>query len=297
MDKKLAGKVAVVTGAGNGIGRDEAIALAQEGANVVVNDLGGATDGTGRSSQAADNVVKEIQEKGGVALANYDSVADPQGADRIIQSAIDKFGRIDILINNAGITLAQMIFKITDDDFDKIMKVHLYGHFYCTRSACRLFKEQKSGRIINTSSTSGLGLPGGIHYSAAKEGIIGLTRSVAMEMARYNVTCNAIRPVANTRLISAVKPKITDSVMQKYEKYLDEVITSPKAPESTAEDIAPFVVFLASDESARLTGRTFYVCRGQISLYSEPARIKNIYTDDTWTIDQIKRDFFQIKPD
>ena len=297
MDNKLAGKVAVVTGAGNGIGRAEAIALAREGASVVVNDLGGATDGTGQSSQAADTVVREIQEKGGTAVANYDSVADPQGADRIVQTAMDNFGRIDILVNNAGITLAQMIFNISDDDFDKIIKVHLYGHFYCTRRVCRLFKEQKSGRIINTSSTSGLGLPGGIHYSAAKEGIIGLTRSVAMEMARYNVTCNAIRPVANTRLINAVKPKLTDTVQQKYQKYLDEVITSPLAPESKPEDIAPFVIFLSGDEAAGLSGHTFYVCRGQISLYSEPARIKSIYSEDIWTLDQIRHGFSFIKPE
>ncbi|MBN1374932.1 MAG: SDR family oxidoreductase [Dehalococcoidia bacterium] len=294
MGKKLAGKVAIVTGAGNGIGRAEAIALARQGACVVVNDLGGATDGTGRSFQAADNVVMDIREKGGTAVANYDSVADPCGADRIIQSAIDNFGRIDILVNNAGIVNTGIVFNIADNDFNKIIKVHLYGHFYCIRSACRLFKQQKSGSIINTSSTAGLGLIGGVHYSAAKEGIIGLTRSVAMEMARYNVTCNAIRPAAITRMTQAATSEKENMMTHQY--WMD-VLASPMVMKSTPEDIAPFVVFLAGDEAAGLTGHTFYVCRGHISLYSEPARIKSIYSDDTWTLDQIRQDFSLIKPD
>ncbi|MFQ5925792.1 MAG: SDR family NAD(P)-dependent oxidoreductase, partial [Dehalococcoidia bacterium] len=200
MGDRLKGKVAVVTGAGRGIGRAEALLLAEEGAKVVVNDLGGAPDGSGEATSPADEVVKEIKDRRGEAVANYDSVATPEGGENIIKTAIDTFGRLDILINNAGILRDRMVFNMSPEEWDAVIKVHLYGHFNCTRPACVIFRQQRSGRIINTSSEAGLGNMGQANYSAAKEGIVGFTRTVARDMGRYGVTCNAIRPIAATRL-------------------------------------------------------------------------------------------------
>ena len=157
MGDYLKDKVAVVTGSGRGIGRGIAILMAQEGAKVVVNDLGGGPDGTGGDQAPSDDVVAEIKAKGGEAVANYDSVASPEGGENIIKTAIDSFGRLDILVNNAGILRDRMGFNMSDEEWDGVLKVHLYGTFYCTRTACRIFRTQKSGRIINFSSTSGLG--------------------------------------------------------------------------------------------------------------------------------------------
>lgn len=287
MGQRLEGKVAVVTGAGRGIGRAEALALASEGAKMVINDLGVSMDGAGGSTLPADEVVAEIREAHGEALANYDSVATAKGAERIIKAAIDNFEKIDILVNNAGILTTSMIFNMSDEDWDNVLKVHLYAHFYCTRAACKLFKQQRSGRIINTSSLVGLGAPGAVHYSAAKEGIVGLTRSVAREMARYNVTCNAIRPEAMTRWFAeAVQPRQEDKQKtSKHKRSFMEEIAGVAT--SLPEDIAPLVVYLASDAAANITGRTFLVRHGQVSLYSEPAPTKTIYKDGIWTVDEL----------
>ena len=173
MGQRLKGKVAIVTGAGRGLGRAEALLLASEGAKLVVNDLGGARDGAGGAHSPADTVVKEIKDKGGEAVANYDSVATAEGGENIIKAATSAFGRLDILVNNAGILRDRMIFNMTPEEWDLVMKVHLYGTFNCTRPACVVMKQQKSGRIINTSSESGLGAVGQANYSAAKEGIVG----------------------------------------------------------------------------------------------------------------------------
>ena len=200
MGDYLKDKVAVVTGSGRGIGRGIAILMAQEGAKVVVNDLGGATDGSGGDKSPADEVVNEIKAKGGEAVANYDSVASSEGGENIIKSALDSFGQLDILVNNAGILRDRMIFNMSDEEWDAVLKVHLYGTFYCARAACRVFRNQKSGRIINFSSSSGLGNLGQVNYSAAKEAIVGFTRTVARDMGKYGVTCNAIRPGAATRM-------------------------------------------------------------------------------------------------
>ncbi|MBL7208487.1 MAG: SDR family oxidoreductase [Dehalococcoidia bacterium] len=288
MGERLAGKIAVVTGAGRGIGRAEALALAGEGAKVMVNDLGVSIDGTGASALPADEVVAEIRKGGGEAMASYDSVATAKGADSIIKAAIDNFGRIDILVNNAGVLKTRMIFNMSDEEWDDVVRVHLYGHFYCTRAACRWFRQQRSGRILNTSSLAGLGVPGAVAYSAAKEGIVGLTRSVAREMARYNVTCNAIRPEALTRLAQVVQPKREekqDRVQHKTE-FMAEVAS---VGESLPEDVAPLVVCLASDEAAHINGRTFLVRRGEVALYSEPAPLKPARRDGTWTVDELAR--------
>jgi NAD(P)-dependent dehydrogenase (short-subunit alcohol dehydrogenase family) len=281
MGDRLKGKVAIVTGAGRGIGKGEALALASEGAKVVVNDLGGAGDGTGALSSVADEVVAEIKKMGGEAVANYESVITMQGGENIVKTAVDVFGRLDILVNNAGILRDRMVYNMTEDEWDVVMKVHLYGHFFVTKPACNLFREQRSGRIINTSSRSGLGTSfGQANYSAAKEGIVGLTRQVARDMGRYGVTCNAIRPTAGTRLT------LNDELKKEWEKAgRSEVIA--RVEQTKPEDIAPLVVWLASDDSANVNGRTFYVETGKVSLYSEPVEEKAIVKVGGWTIDEL----------
>jgi NAD(P)-dependent dehydrogenase (short-subunit alcohol dehydrogenase family) len=287
MGGRLTGKVAIVTGAGRGIGRAEALLLAQEGARVVVNDLGGGRDGVGEAASPADNVVKEIRDHGGQAVANYDSVATAEGGKNIVKAAIDAFGRLDILVNNAGILRDRMIFNMVPEEWDLVMKVHLYGHFNCTRPACALFREQKSGCIINTASESGLGSVGQANYSAAKEGIVGFTRTVARDMGRYGVTCNAIRPRAATRL--TVSAEIAEAI----EKASVEGKPLPVGPEVTAflpspDDIAPFVVYLATDGAANINGCTFILAGNQIALCSEPTAIKTIYSKSgAWTLDEL----------
>ena len=286
MGERLKGKVAIVTGSGRGIGRAEALLLAQEGARVVVNDLGGARDGVGEAASPADKVVKEIKDRGGKAMANYDSVATPEGGETIIKSALNAFGRLDILVNNAGILRDRMVFNMTPEEWDIIMKVHLYGHFNCTRPACVVFRQQRSGRIINTSSPAGLGNMGQANYSAAKEGIVGFTRTVARDMGRYGVTCNAIRPLAATRLT------LSAELAEAIEKASAEGKPLPVGPEVTGllpppQDIAPFVIYLATDEAANINGCTFLVAGNQIALYSEPQPIRTIFKTGAWTLDEL----------
>ena len=276
MGDRLKGKVAIVTGAGRGLGRAEALLLANEGAKVVINDLGGSRDGTGGAASPADAVVKEIKAKGGEAVANYDSVATAEGGQNIVDTAVKAFGRLDILVNNAGILRDRMIFNMTPEEWDLVMKVHLYGTFNCSRPACAVMKQQRSGRIINTSSESGLGAVGQANYSAAKEGIVGFTRTVARDMGRYGVTCNAIRPRAATRL--TVAPEMAEAI----ERASAEGKPMPVGPEVTAilplpEEIAPFVIFLATDAAANINGCNFFVGGNQISLMSDPVVTKTIY--------------------
>jgi len=278
---RLKGKVAIVTGAGRGIGRGEDLALASEGARVVVNDLGGGADGGGASSSPADEVVAEIKKMGGEAVANYDSVTTMQGGENIIKTAVDAFGRLDILVNNAGILRDKMVFNMTEEEWDIIMKVHLYGHFFTTKHACALFRQQRSGRIINTSSAAGLGATfGQANYGAAKEGIVGFTRQVARDMGRYGVTCNAIRPNAGTRLT------LSDQLKEAWKKAGMEAAIE-RMEHMGPEDIAPLVVWLASDDAANVNGRTFFVETGRVSLYSEPVEEKTIVKVGGWTIDEL----------
>lgn len=282
----LDGKVAVVTGAGRGLGRAEALALASEGAKVVINDLGGATDGTGSGSTPADEVVAEIKKMGGQAVANYDSVSTWKGGENIIKTAIDKFGKIDILVNNAGILRDRMVFNMSEEEWDIIQKVHLYGHFYCTRAAAPLFRQQRSGRIINTSSEAGLGNMGQANYSAAKEGIVGFTRTVALDMAKYGVTCNCIRPRAATRL--TLSPELKAAMEKKAAESGGGIsLAEGELKKMAPEHIAPMVAYLATDAAANINGRTFFVGGGQIGLYSEPAIINSIFKDGFWTVKEL----------
>jgi 3-oxoacyl-[acyl-carrier protein] reductase len=283
----LDGKVAVVTGSGRGLGRAEALLFASEGAKVVINDLGGGADGAGAAATPADEVVAEIKKKGGQAVANYDSVATWKGGENIIKAAIDAFGKIDILVNNAGILRDRMVFNMSEDEWDIIQKVHLYGHFYCTRHATAFFRQQRSGRIINTSSQAGLGNMGQANYSAAKEGIVGFTRTVAMDMAKYGVTCNCIRPLAATRL--TLSPELKAAMEKKASESggglgLD---LGAEMQKLAPEHIAPLVVYLATDAAASINGKTFFVGGGEIGLYSEPAVVSSIFKDGFWGVKEL----------
>jgi NAD(P)-dependent dehydrogenase (short-subunit alcohol dehydrogenase family) len=224
------GRVVVITGAGGGLGRQHAKLFAQEGAKVVVNDLGGERDGTGSGSAMADAVVDEITQAGGEAIANYDNVATIDGGRRIIQTALDAFGQVDIVVNNAGILRDKSFHKMTTEQWDAVVRVHLYGAFHVTRAAWPYMREQRFGRVIVTTSTSGLfGNFGQANYAAAKMGMVGLINTLAVEGLRYNVTANAIVPLANTRMTADVLPD--DERLQ-----LDPAYASP------------LVVHLASEE-------------------------------------------------
>jgi len=282
MGERLKGKVAVVTGAGRGLGRCHALALAAEGAKVVVNDLGGAMDGTGADKTPADEVVAEIKKMGGDAVANYDSVTTMEGGERIIKTAIDNFGHLDILVNNAGVLRDRMIFNMTEEEWDTVISVHLKGHFACTKPACVIFRQQRSGRIINTSSISGLGNMGQANYAAAKEGIVGLTRTVARDMGRYGVTCNDIRPAAATRLT------LTPELKAAREKMAATGLgAGPRLGPRPPEAIAPFVVFLCTDEAANINGCTFQVLGGEVHLMTDPVAVKSIHKAGVWTVDEL----------
>ena len=292
MGDRLKGKVAIVTGSGRGIGRAEALALAAEGAKIVVNDLGVAADGSGASASPADEVCQEIKKLGGEAVPNFDSVASWAGGENIVKTAIDKFGRIDILVNNAGILRDKMVFNMTEEEWDIILKIHLYGHFYCTRAASPYMRQQRWGRIINTSSIAGLGNMGQANYAAAKEGIVGFTRTVAKDMGKYGVTCNALRPNAATRmtvtdeLMAAWKKQFVDAggVDEKvFKEMIDKMVLSSKP-----EHIAPVVVWLATEEAADVNGATFFISGNEIGIYAEPAVTQKITkAEGFWSVDEL----------
>lgn len=273
----LKNKVAIVTGAGRGIGRDIALLLAKEGAKVVINDLGGESDGQGNDTKIADEVVREIQALGGEAVANYDSVADYESATNIVETAISSFGRLDIVVNNAGILRDRMLFKMSEAEWDAVISVHLKGSFNMTRAAAPFFKEQKSGRFINFTSTSGLiGNVGQANYSAAKLGIVGLSKSTALDMARYNVTSNAIAPFAWSRLIGTI-PAETD----------DEKARVERLKQLSPAHIAPLVAFLGSDEAADVSGQIFGVRGKEIMVFSQPRPVRSVYNAEGWSVDSL----------
>jgi len=292
MGDRLKGKVAIVTGSGRGIGRAEALALAAEGAKIVVNDLGAAADGSGASASPADEVCQEIKKLGGEAVPNFDSVASWAGGEKIVKTAIDSFGRIDILVNNAGILRDKMVFNMTEEEWDIILKIHLYGHFYCTRAASPYMRQQRWGRIINTSSIAGLGNMGQANYAAAKEGIVGFTRTVAKDMGKYGVTCNALRPNAATRmtvtdeLMAAWKKQFVDAGgtdEKVFKEMIDKMVLSSKP-----EHIAPVVVWLATEEAADVNGATFFISGNEIGIYAEPAVTQKITkAEGFWSVDEL----------
>ena len=243
----LKDKVVIVTGAGGGIGRDFALAMAANGAKVVVNDIGASVSGEGKDAGPAQKVVAEIKAKGGTAVANTDSVADWEAANRIVKTAIDTFGRIDVVVNNAGILRDRFFFNMSVEEWKAVIDVHLNGTFYVSRAAAPYFKSQNSGRYINMTSTSGLiGNFGQANYAAAKLGIAALSKSMALDMAKYKVTSNCISPFAWSRMIGTI-PADTPDQQARLEK-LKRMETAK---------IAPMAVYLASDASQDVTGQIF----------------------------------------
>lgn len=284
----LEGRVAVVTGAGRGIGRGVAIALAEAGASVVVNDYGVDIHGRDPNLGPAGEVVETIRSAGGKAVANGDSVSDWNGAKSIIDTAIREFGRIDILVTCAGILRDRMIFNMSEDDFDSVLSVHLKGTFNCLRHACVPMREQGYGRIITFSSGSGLfGNPGQANYGSAKAAISGLTKVAARDLGKYGLTVNSICPVAATRMT------LTDEFLKAREiRKQQGIIREEKAlaqlEDLKPEDVAPMVVYLASEGAENVNGQFFLCAGGSISLLSQPRAVKTIFkAEDAWTLDEL----------
>ena len=272
----LDGKSAVITGAGNGIGRATALLFAKEGAEVVVNDLGGSRAGEGGAQSTADAVVAEIRAAGGVAVASYDSVTTPEGAKGVIETAIRAHGKLDILINNAGILRDKSLLKMELAQWDAVLDVHLKGTFLCSQAAAAHMKDQGKGRIVNTTSVSGLlGNFGQANYSAAKAGIYGLTRTCSIELQRYGITVNAVAPIAKTRMTEDLPmfAKIADTL-------------SP-------EHVAPAHLFLASDLCGERTGLVLAVAGARMSLYKVVESAGQFKEADggVWTAAEIEQHF------
>ena len=283
---RLDGRVAIVTGAGRGIGRSVARLLASEGASVVVNDLGSAVDGSGHDSGPAHDVVAEIAEAGGKAVANGADISVFAAAENLVQTAIEEFGRLDILVNVAGILRDRMVFNMTEQEWDDVIRVHLKGTFNTTRFASAHWRslrdESAQNRIINFTSVSGLhGAPGQPNYAAAKMGIVGLTWSSARALGKYGVTVNAISPGAATRM--------TDSVPT------DRRRTRPEVDEWSPDNVAPIVAYLASERSGWITGRIIHSSGYEVSLYSNPEPVVRIVGTGPWQPDalaeQVERSF------
>ena len=283
----MKGRVAVITGAGRGIGREHALLFASEGARVVVNDLGGNPDGTGADASPATQVVEEIEAAGGQAVANHDDVTSWDGAKRLIDTAVEAFGDLHVLINNAGILRDRMLVNMTEDEWDAVIHVHLKGHFAPLRHAAAYWRDQtKAGNeakraVVNTSSTSGLfGNIGQTNYGAAKMGIGALTIIAAQELSRYGVRVNAIAPAALTRLTANLGGGGSPA-------------PSAEAPEAPADspmdpgNISPFVTYL-STEHCPINGRAFFVFGGQVHLFQPWALIDKIETDGRWTVEDLE---------
>jgi len=277
----LRDKVAVVTGGARGIGREIAILMARHGALLVVNDYGGTADGAGPSRTPADDVVNEIKALGGQAVANYDSVATMAGGQAIVQTALDHFGRVDIVVNNAGILRDRMIFNMTEEEWDSVINTHLKGAFSVTRAVAPHMRERKWGRFVNMTSTSGLvGNVGQANYAAAKLGIVGFTKVVALDMARYNVTANCISPFAWTRMIGTI-PTETEAQKARVEKI----------KKMGPEHIAPVAVFLASEAAKEVSGQVFGVRGKELMLFSHMRPSRSIHHDLGWTPERLAEMF------
>jgi NAD(P)-dependent dehydrogenase (short-subunit alcohol dehydrogenase family) len=269
----LDGKVVVVTGAGRGIGREIALLAAREGAKVVVNDLGGAADGSGASAGPAEEVVAEIKKHGGSAVINADSVAEPQSANNIIKTALDAFGRVDGVVNNAGILRDAIFHKMSIDAFESVIKVHLMGSFYVSHAAARIFREQEHGAFVHFTSTSGLiGNYGQANYAAAKLGIVGLSKSIALDMERFNVRSNCVSPFAWSRLIGTI-PTETEA----------EKARVARMQQMGPEKIAPLSTFLLGDAAKDVTGQIFAVRMNEIFLMGQSRPLRSIHRDGGWT--------------
>ncbi|MBU0789437.1 MAG: SDR family oxidoreductase [Polycyclovorans sp.] len=293
MSKMMEGKVVVVTGAGRGIGRDMALLMAAEGAAVVVNDLGVSVDGSVSTETPAAEVVREIESRGGRAVANGESVSDWTAAGRIVQCAMDTFGRIDAVVNNAGILRDRFFFNMSLEEWRAVIDVHLNGTFYVSRAAAPHFKAQNSGAYVHMTSTSGLiGNYGQANYGAAKLGIASLSKQIAMDMKRYNVRSNCISPFAWSRMIGSI-PTETPQQQARVEKL----------KKMEAGKIAPVAVYLASDAAHEVSGQIFAVRANEIFLMSQPRPIRGVHRSEGWTpqtvaehaMPALKADFFALE--
>jgi NAD(P)-dependent dehydrogenase (short-subunit alcohol dehydrogenase family) len=269
----LAGRVVIVTGAGRGIGREIALLAAQEGAKVVVNDVGGSASGEGASSAPAEEVVRLIRERGGIAVPSFESVAVPGSAAIIVKTALNAFGRLDGVVNNAGILRDAIFHKMSVADFELVIKVHLLGSFYVSHAAARIFREQGSGAFVHFTSTSGLvGNFGQANYAAAKMGIAGLSKSIALDMARFNVRSNCLSPFAWSRMIGTI-PAETEA----------EKTRVARLQTMGPEKIAPLCVFLLTDAAKDVTGQIFAVRMNEIFLMGQSRPLRSVHRSEGWT--------------
>lgn len=299
MDERLKGKNAVVTGGAGGIGSHVCLALAAAGANVVVSDVGAARDGSGCSTAPVDLVVDEIKRRGGAAIANYESISDFAAAERLIGACVDSFGSIDILVNLHGNLRDRMIWNMSADEWNAVISVHLTGTFNTCRHACLKMREQKYGRIVNVTSAAWLGTLGHANYGAAKGGVVSLTKAIALEMGKYGVTANCFAPIAATRMT------LTDEVKASMQRRVEQgLITQQQAEQQLKsmpkpEQVAPLVVFLASDGAVNFSGRVFLVEGGKVGLYSEPTPEKvAVKTEEegVWTVEALEQFFAETVP-
>ena len=287
MGDMLAGRVAIVTGAGRGIGRGVALALAAAGAKVVVNDYGVSLDGSAPSSGPASEVVEEIRRAGGEAVANGESVSDWDGAGRIINTALERFGRLDALVTCAGILRDRMVFNMSEEEFDAVIAVHLKGTFNCIRHACTPMREQRYGRIVTFSSGAGLfGNPGQANYGAAKSAIGGLTKVASRDLGKYGITVNAIAPVAGTRMtvndeVRKARQLRKQQGIQREDRGVNQI------EELDPDDIAPMIVYLCSEPARNVNGQFFLCFGGTVGLVSQPRPVRTLFKPGYWTLDEL----------
>jgi len=286
MANYLNGKVAIVTGAGRGIGAGVAKQLAAEGAKVIVNDIGAALDGEGLSNTPAEEVVNEIKALGGEASANYNDISTMEGGEGLVQSALDTYGQLDIVVTVAGILRDRMIFNMTEEEWDDVIRVHMKGTFTVCKYASILFRQQRSGRIITFASESGLiGNTGQGNYAAAKSGIAGFTKVAAKDLGRYGVTANSICPRANTRMTQS----IPDSSRQLRSERPSDREEVPESEAMNPEDVAPMVAYLASDQASNINGQTFLVYGGTITKLALPRRTRTIFKQGRWEVEELRK--------
>lgn len=278
-DKLLKDKVIIVSGAGRGVGREIALCAARNGAKVVVNDLGASLNGEGQDMSLAQEVLSLIEAEGGEGVINGDSIASAEGAKGMVQTALDRFGRIDGAIHSAGILRDVIFHRMTPEDFEAVLRVHLFGAFNISHACAPHFKAQESGAFVHMTSTSGLiGAFGQANYAAAKMGIVGLSRGISFDMARFGVRSNCIAPHAFSRMIEAIPGKNPEEQAAEMEK---------RRTKTRADQIAPLAAYLCSDAAKGITGQIFGARGNEVYLYNQPRPIRTMHREDGWTVDAL----------